>query len=87
MGIGRQIGDWDTEVRWLFSQISNSRPIFMVLGFLFAAAVYHIWVERNYRRFKPIERESGDRLKEIVLQLHIVGQSNAKLEQLNRFPC
>ncbi|XP_075109196.1 uncharacterized protein LOC142180987 [Nicotiana tabacum] len=50
LSIQRRIGNWQEEVQWVASKVST-RPWTHILGFLFAATVYHIWGERNARRF------------------------------------
>ncbi|XP_059306387.1 uncharacterized protein LOC132057800 [Lycium ferocissimum] len=90
-GIRRQIGTWDEEVQWMSRRVTSSSPKWAILGFVFTSVVYHIWMERNARRFQQQHRSNVDRTREIPLQLHIVGQSNCKwsrrLADLNSFPC
>lgn len=90
MSINRQLTDWDSEVHWL-SSLRSARATTMILGFILAAVVYHFWIERNSRGFTQVAKDSTVRVKEIVLQLHIVGQRHTKwrsiLEKLNNFPC
>lgn len=76
VGFHRKIGTWDGEITWLSTQVSNSRPRKAILGYLFAATVYHIWVERNNHRFNKKAQDYKMIVREIVLQLHIVGQKD-----------
>ncbi|XP_060210489.1 uncharacterized protein LOC132637417 [Lycium barbarum] len=91
LGYSRTIGDWNHEIQWLIQRMGNSRPRASILGFCFAVAVYHIWAERNGRRFSHQVMSSLARLKDIYIQLHLEGQRHSKwkshLEQLNSYPC
>ncbi|XP_060202354.1 uncharacterized protein LOC132630782 [Lycium barbarum] len=57
----------------LWDQLRNSRPRAGILGFVFAAAVYHTWIERNNRRFQKCAKPSRQLLREIAVQIHIAG--------------
>ncbi|XP_016493635.1 uncharacterized protein LOC107812960 [Nicotiana tabacum] len=63
----RQIGRWQEEVEWLSTKIRSRNIQWKILGSAFAAAVYHIWTERNLRRFQNTRKENRDRVREIVL--------------------
>ncbi|XP_060201903.1 uncharacterized protein LOC132630338 [Lycium barbarum] len=58
LGITRSIGSWVEEIVWLSKHVNNNRPRASVLGFIVAATIYHIWIERNARRFKAKARPS-----------------------------
>lgn len=57
MSITRQNNHWDNEVSWLSQKVNNRSSTGAVLWFLFTALVYHIWVERNNRRFQQTKRK------------------------------
>ncbi|XP_059291746.1 uncharacterized protein LOC132045218 isoform X2 [Lycium ferocissimum] len=85
MNIQRQPGDWNTETGWMQNQLRNSRPRAGILGFMFAAAVYNVWIEMNNRRFKQKAISTTKMLREIALQVHIAGQQKQKwLSHLSR---
>lgn len=44
---------------WLSKKFRNMEPRNAILGFLFATAVYAIWMERNNRRFNSRKRENS----------------------------
>ncbi|XP_019248423.1 PREDICTED: uncharacterized protein LOC109227679 [Nicotiana attenuata] len=69
---------WSEEVSWMTKRCKGSKAKSQVLAWLFVATVYHVWIERNARRFQNEKRESHQRLKEISLQLHIRGQCYSK---------
>ncbi|XP_075112580.1 uncharacterized protein LOC142182282 [Nicotiana tabacum] len=81
---------WNDEVCWMAKRCRGSREKGQVLAWLVAAIVYHVWSERNARRFQNEKRESQQRIKQISLQLHIRGQSYSTwkkiLDSLNSFP-
>ncbi|XP_060202242.1 uncharacterized protein LOC132630698 [Lycium barbarum] len=52
----RRIGTWVEEIGWLSKAVNNNRPRANILGFIAAATVYTIWVERNARRFQEANR-------------------------------
>nr|XP_016508793.1 PREDICTED: uncharacterized protein LOC107826344 [Nicotiana tabacum] len=85
----RSPGSWDVEVQWLTANVNNRSPKKTLLGVVFAAVVYNIWMERNKRRFQQQKREVKDRAKDIVIQVHIAGQKKLKwlpiLESLNNY--
>ncbi|XP_016507454.1 uncharacterized protein LOC107825139 [Nicotiana tabacum] len=62
----------------------------VLLGVIFAAVVYNIWMERNERRFQQQSKEAKDRAKEIALQVHVAGQKKPKwlpiLQPFNSYP-
>ncbi|XP_060175448.1 uncharacterized protein LOC132606120 [Lycium barbarum] len=91
MGINRQIDCWENEVAWLARRMQSKSSKWHMVGFVFAVAVYHIWAERNARKFQQVNRSNADRTKEIALQLHIAGRSQVKwfqtLLSLNSYPC
>ncbi|XP_019242157.1 PREDICTED: uncharacterized protein LOC109222241, partial [Nicotiana attenuata] len=64
----RRVEIWEAEVQWLTANVNNRNPRKNVLRVVFAAVVYHIWMERNARRFHNQSKEIQDRAKEIVLQ-------------------
>ncbi|XP_019223951.1 PREDICTED: uncharacterized protein LOC109205669 [Nicotiana attenuata] len=90
MGENHQIGTWLEDVTWMSKRARSGRAQNNMLVFLFAAVMYQVWTERNMRRFQGKEKEAERKVRDIVLQVHIKGQQNAKwkkrLEQLNSFP-
>ncbi|XP_075098948.1 uncharacterized protein LOC142175847 [Nicotiana tabacum] len=73
IGIQRQVRSWNEELAWLANITRNKHPRTVIIAFIFAATVYHVWMERNSRRFQQLKKTTTERLKEIALQLHIVG--------------
>lgn len=69
----RSVTNWEAEVKWLFATANNRNPRKTILGAVFAAVVYHIWMERNDRRFQNQKREAMDRAKDVTIQVHITG--------------
>ncbi|XP_016482342.2 uncharacterized protein LOC107803218 [Nicotiana tabacum] len=86
----RKVENWEDEVQWLTTNVNNRNPRKTLLGVVFAAVVYYIWMERNERRFQNQRREVKDRAKDIVMQVHITGQKKCKwtpiLSTLNSYP-
>ncbi|XP_075076894.1 uncharacterized protein LOC142163500 [Nicotiana tabacum] len=86
----RKVENWEDEVQWLTTNVNNRNPRKTLLGVVFAAVVYHIWMKRNERRFQNQRREVKDRAKDIVMQVHITGQKKCKwtpiLSTLNSYP-
>ncbi|XP_075097840.1 uncharacterized protein LOC142175160 [Nicotiana tabacum] len=84
-----QIGSWEEEIEWLKRRTAN-KTRGEILIFLFTAMVYHVWAERNKRRFQGEIVASNQRIKDIAMELHIVGQRETKwhkvLEKLKNFP-
>ncbi|XP_019258555.1 PREDICTED: uncharacterized protein LOC109236788 [Nicotiana attenuata] len=84
-----QIGTWDDEIKWLTSR-NPSRTCGEILVFLFTAMVYHVWIERNNRRFQGKAVEARQKIKDIVLELHLAGQNERKwqkeLTRLKNYP-
>ncbi|KAK4354628.1 hypothetical protein RND71_026822 [Anisodus tanguticus] len=76
--LGRLIGTWTKEVEWLSKHVNNNMPRGSILGFVAADAIYHIWAERNARRFKSKATTNIQIVRDIALQLHIRGQYNCK---------
>lgn len=64
MVINRQITDCDSEVHWL-SSLRRARVTTMILGFIFAAVVYYVWIERKSLRFTQVAKDSTVRVKEL----------------------
>ncbi|XP_075101599.1 uncharacterized protein LOC142177038 [Nicotiana tabacum] len=89
-GMQRQVRSWNEELVWLANITRSKHPRASILAFIFSATVYHVWMERNSRSFQQLKRTSIDRLKEIALQLHIVGQRYSKwqneLDRLRGYP-
>nr|XP_009782599.1 PREDICTED: uncharacterized protein LOC104231324 [Nicotiana sylvestris] len=83
------IGSWEEEIEWI-KRKTASKARGEILIFLFTAVVYHVWTERNQRRFQGKMLACTQRIKDIVLKMHIRGQSEAKwhkeLEILKNFP-
>lgn len=50
MGERHQIESWNEKIEWLTKNYT-CRVRAHILGFLFVAVVYHIWAEKNQRRF------------------------------------
>jgi len=76
-------------IKWLTSR-NPSRARGEVLVFLFTAMVYHVWTERNNRRFQGKAVEGRQKIKDIVLELHLAGQNERKwqkeLARLKNYP-
>ncbi|XP_060192448.1 uncharacterized protein LOC132621967 [Lycium barbarum] len=90
LGITRQVTNWADEVKWMAQHVHNGRLRASILGFLSATVIYHIWQERNARRFQEKEKQPVQIIRDIILQLHIRGQGNCKwsrlLDRLNQYP-
>ncbi|XP_060206264.1 uncharacterized protein LOC132633869 [Lycium barbarum] len=90
VGLNRDIGYWHSEVEWLGKKVRSKRPWNVILGFLFTATVYHVCMERNNHRFNKQKKTFESLIRDIALQLHIVGQKHVRwalcLHRLNRFP-
>lgn len=54
LGIQRRIMDWKEEVCWVAKQVKKGKPRTEMIGWIFAALVYHVWKERNTRRFQQV---------------------------------
>ncbi|MCE2055398.1 hypothetical protein HAX54_042523, partial [Datura stramonium] len=78
IGMQRTTQSWEEETNWLSKVVSNRNPDRNILGFLYAATVYHTWRERNQRRFKHIQKEPAMMVKEIAIELHLVGRKQYK---------
>ncbi|XP_019237338.1 PREDICTED: uncharacterized protein LOC109217530 [Nicotiana attenuata] len=89
--INRTVGNWQEEVNWMTMKTKKRDMKWTILGNAFAATVYQIWRERNFRRFQQISRESKDLVRDIVLHLHMREENYCKwkgvLEKIDRFPC
>ncbi|XP_075098018.1 uncharacterized protein LOC142175334 [Nicotiana tabacum] len=72
LGGRHQIGSWNAEIEWLTKR-SSCRVRAYMLGFLFAVVIYRVWAERNQRRFQGKMISSLQRMKNIILELHIRG--------------
>ncbi|XP_060216818.1 uncharacterized protein LOC132644255 [Lycium barbarum] len=70
VGLNRHIGQWHSEVEWLGKKVRSKRPWNTILGFLFAATVYQVWMERNNRRFNKQKKTSESLIRDIALQLY-----------------
>ncbi|XP_075079090.1 uncharacterized protein LOC142164681 [Nicotiana tabacum] len=75
IGERHQIGSWDEEIEWI-TRRAASKVRGNMLVFLFVAVVYHTWAERNQRRFHGKMIACTQRIKDIVLELHIKGRVN-----------
>ncbi|XP_019241017.1 PREDICTED: uncharacterized protein LOC109221005 [Nicotiana attenuata] len=89
-GESSQVGNWEEEIERLATKQCNSKTHAEVLGWLLAATVYHVWKERNARRFQEQQQECVSRLREITIQLHRKEQFRNKwkrvLDRLNSYP-
>ncbi|XP_060181944.1 uncharacterized protein LOC132611538 [Lycium barbarum] len=52
LGITRHSTSWYIEIAWLSQRVKSARPKAEILRFLFNATIYHVWLERNARRFQ-----------------------------------
>ncbi|XP_059281022.1 uncharacterized protein LOC132034656 [Lycium ferocissimum] len=90
IGVVHLTTNWDTKVQWLEKQVKHNRARADVLKFLFSPTIYHVWNERNNRRFRGTQQESTRKLKEVAIQLHTRGNHQQKrkhvLEDLNCYP-
>ncbi|MCD7463604.1 hypothetical protein HAX54_050915 [Datura stramonium] len=71
----------EEETNWLSKVVSNRNPERNILGFLYAATVYHTWRERNQRRFKHIQKEPAMMVKEIAIEVHLVGRKQYRWKE------
>ncbi|XP_060183210.1 uncharacterized protein LOC132613180 [Lycium barbarum] len=67
VGMNKHIGHWHSEVEWLGKKVRSKRPWNAILGFLFAATIYQIWMERNNRRFNKQKKKSESLIRDIAL--------------------
>ncbi|XP_059306443.1 uncharacterized protein LOC132057872 [Lycium ferocissimum] len=82
-GIWQQLVKWTgiqaggrlaQEVHWVNSQVRHNRAKGDLIAFIFAAAVYQMWMERNGRRFQQRSRDATLIVKDIIMQVFIKGQ-------------
>ncbi|XP_019232377.1 PREDICTED: uncharacterized protein LOC109213078 [Nicotiana attenuata] len=90
IGENSQVGSWEEEVERITTKKCSSKAHAEVLGWLLAASVYHIWNERNARRFQEQQQDQRLRSREIVIQLHSKGQHRSRwkriLKNANSYP-
>ncbi|XP_019256330.1 PREDICTED: uncharacterized protein LOC109234721 [Nicotiana attenuata] len=54
----RRISNWGEEIDWISRKMRNNSPRVEIMKFLCAATIYHVWSERNARRFRAEKKES-----------------------------
>lgn len=90
MNFNRMLHNWEHEVQWLYDRVNNRNPRKSILGVVFAAVVYNIWMERNERRFRQSSMDAKIRARLIAQQAHITGRKMNKwkptLQYLNCYP-
>ena len=64
-GLGRTIGSWSEELRWVSIKLKRKALISIVLRIAWKAVIYHIWRERNRRIYGEIP-ESATKLIHFV---------------------
>nr|XP_016489760.1 PREDICTED: uncharacterized protein LOC107809615 [Nicotiana tabacum] len=74
MGERHQIGAWEDEVLWLIKRTKNGRPHNSILAFLFAAVIYHTWIERNMRRFQG--KQTDTKKIYVTLSFNCISKDN-----------
>ncbi|XP_070043239.1 uncharacterized protein [Nicotiana tomentosiformis] len=58
LGENRRISNSEEKIDWISKKMRNNRPRAEIMKFLCAAIVYHVWNERNARRFQAEKKES-----------------------------
>ncbi|XP_060200088.1 uncharacterized protein LOC132628307 [Lycium barbarum] len=61
--INRPIGSWEDKVAWMAQRIIGRNPLYTALGITLAATLYHIWIERNTRRFQQQKRSKEEEVR------------------------
>lgn len=91
LGIIRRPGIWVDEVEWAQKNIKGRKPMAEVLGYLLAATVYTLWIERNNRRFNACSSQVEVLIRKIVLELHTTASARPTWKELagklNWYPC
>lgn len=78
-GIRRSALSWSEEVEWAILHAKGRNLQAEVYRMELAAAVYHIWQERNCRIFQQKQRSGEAILKMIVQEVHCRGSLSPRL--------
>ncbi|KAK6791870.1 hypothetical protein RDI58_010951 [Solanum bulbocastanum] len=73
----RAIQGWETEVRWVCLMAKKNLGQAEIVCSVFGMLVYIIWRERNRIRFQHGKVEAENLLKEVLMHMHIKGQTRA----------
>ncbi|KAK4726701.1 hypothetical protein R3W88_031618 [Solanum pinnatisectum] len=84
------IQDWETKVRWVCLMAKKKLGLAEIECSVFGMLVYIIWRELNRIRFQHGKVKDENVLREIVMHMHIKGQTRATwqcaLQQLHVYP-
>ncbi|XP_075109037.1 uncharacterized protein LOC142180842 [Nicotiana tabacum] len=90
MNINREPKRWDEEIKWAIEQMKGNGAKIMVYRLGMTGAVYNIWMKRNRRIFQKIKRSSDAITKQIVRDIHCIGDRHGTLrnsmQKLNYYP-
>lgn len=89
-GITRPAKTWQAELDWANRNARGKGPAAAIFRMSLAAAVYHIWIERNHRIFQAKSTEPHGITRRIVQDIFQRGslksKLNSKLAELNYYP-
>ncbi|XP_009590345.1 uncharacterized protein [Nicotiana tomentosiformis] len=90
IGVTRNPMVWEDELQWGMQHASGSSSRAEVYRMLLAVAVYHVWMERNYRVFQGKQQSIEVVARPIVQEIHFRDSMKVKiakwLESLNYYP-
>ncbi|XP_019259569.1 PREDICTED: uncharacterized protein LOC109237690 [Nicotiana attenuata] len=81
LGYKRNIGDWETELKWACKKAMSRRGTNAITSCVFAMTVALIWRERNTIRFDKPKFDDLQICREIVIHIHIRGRSIGKWKE------
>ncbi|KAL4271381.1 hypothetical protein GQ457_13G008320 [Hibiscus cannabinus] len=86
--IEREVYCWDMELQWLCAKLKGKSLLVFVLKLGWSSFVYHVWEERNRRKFRSLSRDVGSLLDSIRESIQLrVQNSHILLNDINRKLC
>ncbi|GMJ14724.1 hypothetical protein like AT3G24255 [Hibiscus trionum] len=74
-GFHRASLEWEAELAWLSANLRGKKMRVIVCKIFWCSFVYHIWEERNYRRFRDKKRDCNTLIHSIKETVNIRIQS------------
>ncbi|XP_057808524.1 uncharacterized protein LOC131023004 [Salvia miltiorrhiza] len=81
-GVRQQAFAWDAEVEYLENQGTSNTGKQLMYRLVVATAVYHLWRERNDRKFNSKESDVDRVVRQCQLMMVVRGSKNAKVQKM-----
>ena len=85
----REVGSWEEELKWAILKLKMKALVSIILRLAWKAAIYHLWRERNQRKYEQIKENPEQVMNhvKVAVRLRTMGLKNIASDDVNRRLC